>query len=166
MEIFASIATAVAAAILSIPVVIPDKNPEPQPESLSETLPAEEGEMTIGASEIGSAEYVAPPPPPPAPKPAPTQVVGSKAEWLAGSGIAESDWTYVDFIVNKESRWNPNATNPSSGAHGLPQALPYSKTGCGWVDAVCQLKWANGYAVARYGSWAGAYNYWLSHHYW
>lgn len=94
------------------------------------------------------------------------QAAGSKLEWLKASGISESDWQYVDYIISKESGWNPLARNASSGAGGLPQALPYSKTGCAWGDAVCQLKWANGYAIGRYGSWARAYNFWVSNRYW
>lgn len=95
-----------------------------------------------------------------------SRVTGTKAEWLAASKINPSDFTYVDYIIGRESGWNPNATNSSSGAHGLPQALPYSKTGCGWTDAVCQLNWADNYAKSRYGSWAGAYSFWLQKHWW
>jgi hypothetical protein len=94
------------------------------------------------------------------------QAAGSKLEWLKASGIPESEWQYVDYIISKESGWNPLARNASSGAGGLPQALPYSKTGCAWGDAVCQLKWANSYAISRYGSWARAYNFWVSNRYW
>lgn len=93
-------------------------------------------------------------------------VSGSKLGWLRASGIPESDWSYVDHIIQKESGWNPLARNPSSGAEGLPQALPYSKTGCGRGDAVCQLKWANSYANQRYGSWAKAHQFWLAHRWW
>ena len=91
---------------------------------------------------------------------------GGKMEWFKLSGIADSDFGYVDYIISHESGWNPYARNASSGAGGLPQALPYSKTGCAWGDAVCQLKWANSYAVGRYGSWAKAYNFWVSNRYW
>jgi hypothetical protein len=107
--------------------------------------------------------------PPPAPEPVvepAAPVLAGKDAWLAASVIASSDYGYVDYIISHESGWNPNATEPTFGAHGLPQALPYSKTGCGWTDAVCQLNWANSYAVARYGSWAAAYNYWTVHHNW
>lgn len=90
---------------------------------------------------------------------------GNKDSWLAASGIPQSDWQYVDYIISHESGWNPNAQNPS-GAGGLPQALPYSKTGCGWGDAVCQLRWADSYAKASYGSWAGAYSAWQSKNWW
>lgn len=91
---------------------------------------------------------------------------GSKDEWLRASGIAESDWGYVDYIVNRESGWNPNATNASSGASGLVQALPCGKVPGSCFNPVDNLKWANGYAVGRYGSWAQAYSFWTSNHWW
>ncbi|WP_344069051.1 transglycosylase SLT domain-containing protein [Microbacterium sediminicola] len=91
---------------------------------------------------------------------------GSPAEWMAAAGIPESDWGYVDYIVGRESGWNPNATNRSSGACGLVQALPCSKVPGNGYDPVDNLRWANGYAVGRYGSWAGAYNFWINNHWW
>ena len=92
---------------------------------------------------------------------------GSPAEWMAAAGIAESDWGYVDYVVSRESGWNPNATNSSSGACGLVQALPCSKVpGGNGYDPVANLIWANGYATGRYGSWAGAYDFWINNHWW
>jgi hypothetical protein len=168
MELLSSLAGALAAAILSIPAVSPSTQASPKSDTNNAAdISVSKIEQTIGVTEIKSAEYI---PPAPAPvrlsAPSSGTIVGTKSDWLAGSGIDQSDWGYVDYIIERESKWDPNATNRFSGAHGLPQALPYSKTGCGWVDAVCQLRWANGYAVGRYGSWAGAYNYWLSHKYW
>lgn len=113
---------------------------------------------------------VAPTPQPEAPKQAPVQAQafysGSHEDWMAQAGISAADYAAVDYIVTRESGWNPNATNASSGAHGLPQALPYSKTGCGWVDPICQLRWANGYATSRYGGWWAAQAFWSANHYW
>lgn len=91
---------------------------------------------------------------------------GSPAEWMAAAGIAESDWAYVDYIAQRESGWNPNATNPSSGACGLIQALPCSKVPGSGYNPIDNLTWANGYAVNRYGSWAGAYEFWTANHWW
>ncbi|QIM16772.1 transglycosylase SLT domain-containing protein [Leucobacter insecticola] len=91
---------------------------------------------------------------------------GSPAEWMAAAGIPESDWGYVDYIASRESTWNPNATNASSGACGLIQALPCSKVPGNGYDPVDNLRWANGYAVGRYGSWAKAYDFWTSNHWW
>lgn len=91
---------------------------------------------------------------------------GAPAEWMAAAGIASGDWGYVDYVVSRESGWNPNATNRSSGACGLVQALPCSKVGGNGYNPVDNLRWANGYATGRYGSWAGAYNFWINNHWW
>ncbi|MFK3679262.1 transglycosylase SLT domain-containing protein [Microbacterium sp. NPDC090218] len=91
---------------------------------------------------------------------------GAPAEWMAAAGIAQSDWQYVDYIVSRESGWNPNATNKSSGACGLVQALPCSKVPGNGYNPVDNLRWATGYATGRYGSWAGAYNFWTNNHWW
>jgi hypothetical protein len=119
-----------------------------------------------------------PPPPPPVVAAAPKERSsggggplfytggGAPAEWMAAAGIAESDWGYVDYIVAKESGWNPNATNKSSGACGLVQALPCSKVPGNGYDPVDNLRWANGYATGRYGSWAGAHAFWTKNHWW
>jgi hypothetical protein len=91
---------------------------------------------------------------------------GSPAEWMAAAGIAKSDWGYVDYIVKRESGWNPNATNRSSGACGLVQALPCSKVPGNGYNPVDNLRWGTGYATGRYGGWAGAYAFWVSHNWW
>ncbi|KNY08054.1 hypothetical protein AKH00_02145 [Microbacterium sp. GCS4] len=91
---------------------------------------------------------------------------GAPAEWMSAAGIAEADWGYVDYIVSRESGWNPNATNKSSGACGLVQALPCSKVPGNGYDPVDNLRWATGYATGRYGSWAGAHAFWTKNHWW
>lgn len=91
---------------------------------------------------------------------------GSSAEWMTAAGIPESDWGYVDYIVSRESGWNPNATNKSSGACGLVQALPCSKVPGNGYDPVDNLRWGNGYAVGRYGSWQNAFAFWSGNHWW
>ncbi|MDL5486999.1 lytic transglycosylase domain-containing protein [Microbacterium wangruii] len=130
----------------------------------------------------GYSVYVTPKPTPtPEPKPAAAESTGSSAaaagpvfytgggsaaEWMSAAGIAEGDWGYVDYIVGRESGWNPNATNRSSGACGLVQAYPCSKVPGNGYDPVDNLRWGNGYATGRYGSWAAAYDFWLSNHWW
>ena len=91
---------------------------------------------------------------------------GAPAEWMAAAGIASSDWGNVDYIVSRESGWNPNATNSGSGACGLVQALPCSKVPGNGYDPVDNLRWANGYAVGRYGSWGAAVAFWSSNNWW
>lgn len=170
-QIGSIIVTLFAVVTLSLhsPQVTAKDNPPQAPSAGNPVTPTTQ--PTISQEEIKAAQFVAPDPTPT--ESAPTaipisniQPTGDKNSWLAASGIVHSDWNYVDYIISRESGWNPNSTNPYSGAHGLPQAEPYSKTGCGWTDAVCQLQWANGYATSKYGSWAGAYNFWRQHNYW
>lgn len=87
---------------------------------------------------------------------------GSKTEWLAASNIPEESWGYADFMVSKESGWNPNAINKSSGACGLAQALPCSKVPGDPMNPIDSLNWMNGYVNGRYGGWQGAYNFWVA----
>lgn len=91
---------------------------------------------------------------------------GAPAEWMAAAGISEADMAYVDYIVGRESGWNPNATNSSSGACGLVQAYPCSKVPGNGYDPVDNLRWGNGYAIGRYGSWAAAFDFWSRNHWW
>lgn len=93
-----------------------------------------------------------------------------KKKLMATAGISAEDYEFVNYIITKESNWNIGATNSSSGAYGLPQSLPGSKmasAGSDWqTNPVTQLKWADGYAKSRYGSWKQAYEYWMAHHVW
>ncbi|MEV0599522.1 transglycosylase SLT domain-containing protein [Streptomyces sp. NPDC050315] len=70
-------------------------------------------------------------------------------------------------IVERESGWNPQATNASSGAYGLVQALPGSKmasAGADWkTNPATQVKWGLNYMNERYGSPCGAWSFWQSH---
>jgi hypothetical protein len=90
-----------------------------------------------------------------------TQPTGNCATWLAQAGV--TDVGNAMWIITRESGCNPWAVNASSGAEGIAQALPYSKTGCAHGDAVCQVNWMQGYVNSRYGSWAGAVNWWRAH---
>lgn len=90
-------------------------------------------------------------------------VTGSKSDWLTAAGIPQSDWGNADWLVQRESGWNPNAVNSSSGACGLAQALPCSKMGANWNDPVVALKWMYSYVNGRYGGFAGAVAHSRSH---
>ncbi|WP_311416811.1 transglycosylase SLT domain-containing protein [Microbacterium sp. ISL-103] len=179
-----------AAMVAPTGVALAQQPVDEAPESLYAASLAETQNLTVtveGAAiapiERGTfSVYVKPKPKPkPAPKPASSESSGSDsggggplfytgggapAEWMAAAGIAESDWGYVDYIVSRESGWNPNATNASSGACGLVQALPCSKVPGNGYDPVDNLRWATGYATGRYGSWAGAHAFWTNNHWW
>ncbi|MEH0579452.1 MULTISPECIES: transglycosylase SLT domain-containing protein [Streptomyces] len=67
-------------------------------------------------------------------------------------------------IVKHESGWDVNATNASSGAYGLVQALPGNKmasAGSDWqTNAATQIKWGLDYMNSRYGSPLAAWSFW------
>ena len=77
-------------------------------------------------------------------------MIASYKDW------GDGDYDALVWLWNKESGWQWNATNPSSGAYGIPQALPASKlasAGDDWKDnAATQIKWGLNYIAGRYGS--------------
>jgi hypothetical protein len=82
------------------------------------------------------------------------------ARQYALAAIGDTQFACLDAIVQRESRWNPVDLNRSSGAYGLPQAVPGSKmasAGADWAtNPTTQLKWMLGYVHGRYGSACGA----------
>ncbi|MET8306529.1 MULTISPECIES: lytic transglycosylase domain-containing protein [unclassified Micromonospora] len=82
----------------------------------------------------------------------------------AGFGIAE--FPCLEKLWTKESGWNHKASNSSSGAYGIPQALPGSKMGTvadDWrTNPATQIKWGLGYIKGRYDTPCGAWGYFQS----
>ncbi|MBY8884063.1 lytic transglycosylase domain-containing protein [Streptomyces sp. PTM05] len=76
----------------------------------------------------------------------------------------EQQYECFSWIVTHESGWNYQATNASSGAYGLVQALPGSKmasAGADWrTNPATQIKWGLGYMNDRYHSPCGAQQFW------
>ncbi|HEX5858351.1 MAG TPA: lytic transglycosylase domain-containing protein, partial [Microbacterium sp.] len=66
-------------------------------------------------------------------------------------------------LWHKESGWNYQAYNRSSGAFGIPQALPGNKmatAGADWqTSAATQVAWGLGYISGRYGTPCGAWSH-------
>jgi hypothetical protein len=71
------------------------------------------------------------------------------------------------IIDNEDGTWEPTRYG-AGGSYGLPQAQPGSKmrsAGRDWrTNPWTQLRWAEGYAVGRYGSECAAWAFWRSHH--
>ncbi|WP_146159319.1 transglycosylase SLT domain-containing protein [Allonocardiopsis opalescens] len=84
-------------------------------------------------------------------------------EMLADHGWGESEWPCLDSLWERESNWNHQAQNPSSGAYGIPQALPGTKmatAGDDWeTNPATQITWGLGYIEDRYGSPCGAWEH-------
>ncbi|TXS45029.1 lytic transglycosylase domain-containing protein [Streptomyces sp. uw30] len=91
----------------------------------------------------------------------------SSAQTVAKKMISDSaQYQCFSNIVDHESDWNVNATNASSGAYGLVQALPGNKmasAGSDWkTNPATQIEWGLDYMKDRYGSPCGAWGFWQS----
>ena len=95
---------------------------------------------------------------------------GSVAEYQAYAekrcfdyGWSDGDFQALVKLWNKESRWNPYASNSSSGAYGIPQALPASKMATYGTDYrtnyKTQIEWGLSYIKSRYGTPTAAWNH-------
>ena len=82
-------------------------------------------------------------------------------------GWSEYDFQCLVNLWNKESEWDPNCHNNSSGAHGIPQALPASKMASEGADyytnGYTQIRWGLKYIKERYGSPSNAWSHFQSH---
>jgi hypothetical protein len=80
---------------------------------------------------------------------------------LGSYGWSSSQFSCLVSLWNQESGWNVYATNPTSGAYGIPQALPGSKmasAGADWqTNAATQIRWGLSYIQSLYGSPCGAW---------
>lgn len=92
---------------------------------------------------------------------------GSHKHWMKQAGIPKSWYEDLNWIINHESGWRVNATNPGSGAYGLPQSLPGNKmasAGRDWrTNPITQLKWMYSYVKGRYGNASNAKHFWQTH---
>jgi hypothetical protein len=104
--------------------------------------------------------------PAPASTPAAPSPSGSP-EAIAQQQLAQYGWSgqyaCLYSLWERESSWNMYAQNPSSGAYGIPQALPGSKmasAGSDWAtDAATQIRWGLSYIKSVYGSPCGAWSH-------
>jgi hypothetical protein len=82
---------------------------------------------------------------------------------LSWAGFSTNQFTCLDNLFTRESHWNPRARNKSSGATGIPQALPASKMKAYGADyltnPVPQIKWGLMYIKGRYGTPCGAWGH-------
>lgn len=62
----------------------------------------------------------------------------------------EAEWPAFDWLVMKESGYNINAVNTSSGACGIAQAHPCSKISSIRGDYKLEIEWMIGYVQRRY----------------
>ena len=86
----------------------------------------------------------------------------ARARQMARAMLTRFHWSAarqfpdLNKLWNRESGWRVHARNPSSGAAGIPQALPGSKmasAGPDWPSSArTQIRWGLRYIQDRYGS--------------
>jgi hypothetical protein len=84
-------------------------------------------------------------------------------------GYTPEEWRMLDYIIEHESGWNPNAANPTSSARGIPQAMMSVHFGENWQSNPAaqrflqnprvQIRWLLDYIANRYGSVENAYRH-------
>ncbi len=133
---------------------------------------AEEAARQAHASQASRSQTRTPPKTPSAgPVPASCNAyTGNKATGctlLLQEGFALSQMPCLDKMWSKESGWRTTAENSSSGAYGIPQALPASKMAVYGADyrtnPVPQIKWGLNYIKGRYSTPCGAWSFWQAH---
>jgi hypothetical protein len=113
---------------------------------ITDTLPPEQSVVPVPAPVAPAPVYVAP---------APVSNV------VSGCG----DNFYANFIYMHESGCDTGRYN-SIGCFGIGQSCPSSKIAYCGTDYDCQNAWFTSYANSTYGSWAGAYAFWVAHSWW
>ncbi|MFJ9520106.1 transglycosylase SLT domain-containing protein [Kitasatospora sp. NPDC101801] len=172
--VVASAGLATACAASAVAVALPEENAVAAPVAVSASTPAPAATQPEAA---------------PAPAEQPKQenpAVASRSEQrselsaatvgtspsavkeLARSIVPAGQYAAFSNIISHESGWNIKATNASSGAYGLAQALPGGKmasAGADWrTNPATQISWALGYMNERYGSPNAAWSFWQTHH--
>lgn len=87
-------------------------------------------------------------------------------EIMHEAGFDDGQWACLESLWIGESDWRWDATNPSSGAYGIPQSLPAEKmaaAGPDWrTNPETQMRWGIQYIKDAYGSPCNAWNAWNS----
>ena len=100
--------------------------------------------------------------------PAKSSYTVAEIQAIARQIVPGGQYQCFSNIVDRESGWNMQALNASSGAYGLMQALPgskYSSAGSDWqTNPATQIKWGLNYMNNRYGSPCQAWGFWQTHH--
>ncbi len=102
---------------------------------------------------VGTADVLNVPSGPPV-EPGTARAIG--LEMVLARGWDEGQFACLDALWTRESGWRVDAHNKSSGAYGIPQALPGSKmasVAADWqTNPRTQIEWGLGYIAGRYGT--------------
>lgn len=101
--------------------------------------------------------------PTPTPTPSPMPDTVPNARTYARAQLGARQFACLDALWVAESQWNPSATNATTGAYGIPQALPPTKmasAGSDWRNSpLTQVKWGLLYIATRYGTACTAWTF-------
>ncbi len=129
----------------------PSSSPSATPSKSEASKAAPQPSLTSSPSPSLSSLLVRKPFPKPTPKEFAKEKVGSK------------QFSCLNHLWHHESEWNEKAVNSSSGAYGIPQALPGSKmksAGSDWkTNPFTQVKWGVNYIEDRYGTPCNAWEH-------
>nr|WP_030441278.1 lytic transglycosylase domain-containing protein [Actinoplanes subtropicus] len=82
---------------------------------------------------------------------------------MLAAGYKIDQFPCLDKLWTRESGWNYKSTNSSSGAYGVPQAVPGKKMaafGSDWkTNPATQIKWGLDYIKNRYSTPCGAWSH-------
>lgn len=92
----------------------------------------------------------------------------NEARYLAFQLLTAKQFKCLDYVLTKESHWNPKAKNPTSSAKGIGQLLDQTYTNIGMkhsTEPKAQLIATMAYISRWYGSAGpcGAKDHWLKH---
>lgn len=163
----------VAVCIVLVSTIAPDTRAEAATELAAGTKPDtqlfEANGSWTHSLQRDTYDAVAKPKPAVAPSagvPGPGTAKAIAWELLQLRGWGEAEYDCLVALWTRESGWNHLAENPSSGAYGIPQALPGSKmatAGADWrTNPRTQIVWGLSYIQGRYSTPCGAWAAFLS----
>lgn len=163
----------VAVCIVLVSTIAPDTRAQAAMEPTTGTMPGTQlfeanGSWTHSLAR-DTYDAVAKPKPAVAPSAGkPDPGTAKEIAWglLQRKGWGEAEYDCLVALWTRESGWNHLAENPSSGAYGIPQALPGSKmatAGADWrTNPRTQIVWGLSYIQGRYSTPCGAWAAFLS----
>lgn len=115
--------------------------------------------IVIDRSEFSTSRVVASAPRAAAPDAGTVQAIAY--EMVLARGWDQTQFDCLVALWNRESHWNIYAENKTSGAYGIPQALPGEKmasVAADWsTNPVTQITWGLNYIEGRYSNPCGAW---------
>jgi hypothetical protein len=140
------------------PAVVSPAQVEQQVEQQQQAQQAAQTQQAAQSQETAQTQDTAPAAPA---DPSAAEATGEQL--MLAHGFPSSQWSCLYDLWERESGWNVYAENPSSGAYGIPQALPGSKmanSGPDWQSNVTtQINWGLTYIAATYGTPCDAYDF-------